>query len=250
MNQPDSLIQRIFDEPDQLRDSASPLYLQLSGKIQQAIELGVLKAGDALPSEREIVETVGVSRVTVKRAIDELVNEGLLSKRQGAGTFVASRLVHHLDKPSSFSEILHAVDRHPDSRWIERGIGLATREEQQKLDLQSDEEVVRMYRIRIADDTPVALELAVVPRKYLDNPFELTGSLYEALAERNVRPEKTVQKLRAVSLDEKHAEHLDIEPGTPVLFVERRGYLADGTPIEYTRAHYLGDSFEFTAEGK
>ncbi|WP_268921623.1 GntR family transcriptional regulator [Sansalvadorimonas verongulae] len=197
--QPQGLTERIFGEPGTLKDNATPLYIQLQSLIQQAIDNGTLERGSALPAEREIAQYMKVSRVTVKRAISELVTEGRLIQRQGAGTFVAERMVHKLDRLNSFSEVIESVDKHPDSLWIERGIGLASREEQARLLLPSGTEVVRMFRVRMADDTPVALEYAVVPRKYLDTPFDVTGSLYEALARAGSRPVKAIQKLRAVA---------------------------------------------------
>ncbi|WP_242667403.1 GntR family transcriptional regulator [Parendozoicomonas haliclonae] len=243
-----AFISRIFGEPNSLKDSATPLYLQLQSLIQQAIDCGTLERGSALPAEREIAQYMKVSRVTVKRAISELVTEGLLVQRQGAGTFVAERMVHKLDRLNSFSEVIESVAKHPDSLWIERGIGLANREEQTRLELPSGAEVVRMFRVRMADETPVALEYAVVPRRFLDNPFEVTGSLYEALARAGSRPVKAVQKLRAVALEETFADYLNIDAGIPVIVMERRGFLADNTPVEYSRSHFLGDTFEFEAE--
>lgn len=246
--QPQGLTERIFGKPDTLKDNATPLYLQLQSLIQQAIINGTLERSSALPAEREIAQYMKVSRVTVKRAISELVTEGLLVQRQGAGTFVAERMVHKLDRLNSFSEVIESVDKHPDSLWIERGIGLANKDEQTRLRLASGAEVVRMFRVRMADDTPVALEYAVVPRKYLDTPFEVTGSLYEALARAGSRPVKAIQKLRAVALEDNLADYLNIEAGSPVIVMERRGLLADNTPVEYSRSHFLGDTFEFEAE--
>ena len=246
--QPQGLTERIFGKPDTLKDNATPLYLQLQSLIQQAIDNGTLERGSALPAEREIAQYMKVSRVTVKRAISELVTGGMLVQRQGAGTFVAERMVHKLDRLNSFSEVIESVDKHPDSLWIERGIGLASREEQARLMLPAGTEVVRMFRVRMADDTPVALEYAVVPRKYLDTPFDVTGSLYEALARAGSRPVKAIQKLRAVALEDNYADYLNIKAGSPVIVMERRGLLADDTPVEYSRSHFLGDTFEFEAE--
>ena len=243
-----TLIKRIFGEPDSLKDNATPLYLQLQSLIQHSIDSGTLSRGSALPAEREIAQYMKVSRVTVKRAISELVTEGLLTQRQGAGTFVAERMVHKLDRLNSFSEVIESVDKHPDSLWIERGIGLASRDEQSRLNLPSGSEVVRMFRVRMADNTPVALEYAVVPRQFLETPFDVTGSLYEALAKAGCRPVKAIQKLRAVALEDNYADYLNIEAGSPVIVMERRGLLADNTPVEYSRSHFLGDTFEFVAE--
>ncbi|MGY0219974.1 GntR family transcriptional regulator [Endozoicomonadaceae bacterium StTr2] len=243
-----SLLQQVFGDPNILRDNHTPLYLQLQNLIQQAIEEGILQRGQVLPAEREIANYMKVSRVTVKRAIDELANIGLLMQKQGVGTFVTERMVHSLDRLRSFSEVIESVEKQPDSRWIDRGVGLATAEEQEKLGLGVNDEVVRMFRVRMADDKPVALEYDVVPRKFLNSPFDVSGSLYEALAAVGVRPVKAVQRLRAVALEASYADYLGIEPGSPVIYMERNGVLADGTPVEFSQSHLLGDTFEFVTE--
>ena len=248
MNTPDNYIHHIFGSPEDFNQQSSPLYLQLQRKIRNAVETDLLKAGDALPAEREIAAAMGVSRVTVRRSIDDLVQEGLLTQRQGAGTFVADRVEQPLNYLKSFSEIMKDRGKQPGSRWLDRSVGMPHEDELRALQLKPDEEVVRFHRLRLADDKPTALETATIPRRFLDNPFLVDASLYEALTRQGLRPVKALQRLRAISIDEKRAALLEIPVDSAVLYIERLGLLEDGVPVEFTRSYFPGDSYDFVAE--
>src|SRR5438309_1519818 len=109
--------------------NSQPLYLQLQRAIREAIESRVLAADDALPAERQIAQELAVSRITVRKAIDRLVEEGLLVRRQGSGNFVASRIEKNFAKLSSFSEDMRSRGRTPRSVWLKRAAGEVTPEE-------------------------------------------------------------------------------------------------------------------------
>lgn len=248
MNKTESLIHTIFDSSEQISREAKPLYLQLQQRIREAVKNGTLGFGDAIPAEREIASAMGVSRVTVRRAIDDLVTEGLLTQRQGVGTFVSNRVEQPLNTLKSFTEIIEGRGMKADAKWLDRSLGLATDEEQQALKLGPDEEVVRFHRLRTADGQPMALEMASIPRRYLDNPFEINGSLYEVMSSRGLRPVKALQRLRAIAIDETRAGLLQIAVNSAVLYIERLGQLEDGTPVEFTRSYFPGDAYDFVAE--
>jgi GntR family transcriptional regulator len=248
MSSTTDLIYKIFDNPETISRESRPLYLQLQEKIREAVASRVLKSGDNIPPEREIASSLNVSRVTVRRSIDDLVKEGLLTQRQGAGTFVADRVQQPLNYLKSFSEVMQERGEEAGSSWLDRSLGLATEEEQNALSILANDEVVRLYRLRTSDGKPMALELASIPRKYLDNPFAITDSLYETLADNGYRPVKALQKMRAISIDEKRADLLNIEVNSAVLYIERLGMLEDGAVMEFTRSYFPGDSYDFTTE--
>ncbi|WP_020410803.1 GntR family transcriptional regulator [Hahella ganghwensis] len=253
MNKPEQqiihpYISQIFGTPDDLSRHTAPLYLQLQRKIREAVEKDVLRPGDVVPAEREIASVMGVSRVTVRRAIDDLVEEGILTQRQGAGTFVADRVEQPLNYLKSFSEIMRERSKKPGSRWLDRSVGMPHEDELRALQLTPEDEVVRFYRLRLADDKPMALETATIPRRFLDNPFEVTHSLYDALTVNGIRPVKALQRLRAISIDEKRAQLLEIPVDSAVLYIERLGLLDDGVPVEFTRSYFPGDAYDFVAE--
>src|SRR3954467_12298641 len=114
----------------QLDESSSlPLYQQLQRALRQAIETRILSPDDALPPERDLATEFSVSRITVRKAIDGLVNEGMLVRRQGSGTFVCSRVEKNFSKLTSFSEDMRARGRNPRSIWLRRSAGTVTPEE-------------------------------------------------------------------------------------------------------------------------
>src|SRR5689334_13932718 len=226
----------------------APLYKQLQRALREAIQTKVLSPDDALPAERDLAEEFGISRITVRKALDGLVSEGLLTRRQGAGTFVAARVEKSFSKLSSFSEDMISRGRTPRSTWLSRSAGQVTPEESLTLSLSPGAAVYRFNRIRYADDAPMALEYSTVPAFALAGPEAVEASLYEALEKTGHRPARALQRLRAVLFTAEQAELLAVAPRDPGLLIERRGFLPDGRIVEVTRSYYRGDAYDFVAE--
>ena len=163
-------------------DSA-PLYLQLQRVLRQAIESQILTADEALPAERDLATAFEVSRVTVRKALDGLVDAGLLTRRHGAGTFVATRVEKNFATITSFTEDMQARGRLPHSEWLARSEGLVTPEEAMALALSPGTRVYRFTRARYADDQSMALELSTVPADCLASLDAVEESLYAALGD-------------------------------------------------------------------
>ena len=227
----------------------TPLYLQLERNLRQAIEARLVKAGDALPTERELAEEFAVSRITVRKAIEGLVSDGLVSRRRGSGTFVMPpRVEKSFSKLTSFSEDMIARGRCPHSIWVSRSTGAVTPEEALALGLSPGSLVYRFHRIRCADGQSMAIEQATIPAACLPSPDEVGESLYEALRASGHLPVRALQRLRAIAFDEGQAEALGIEAGAPGLLIERRGFLANGRTVEITQSWYRGDAYDVVAE--
>ncbi len=225
-----------------------PLYQQLQRRIREAIETRELAADDALPSERQLAEDFAVSRITVRRAIEGLVQEGWLVSRQGSGNFVCSRVEKNFAKLTSFSEDMRARGSRPHNVWLNRAVGSVTPEEALKLALSPGTEVYRFHRLRFADDAPMAIEYATIVAWCLPSLEAVDASLYGALSERGFRPVRALQRLRALLLDDEQARYLQAQPGDAGLLVERLGYLRDGRPIELSKSIYRGDTYDVVAE--
>jgi len=225
-----------------------PLYRRLEERLRHAIESGAIKPEQALPSERDLAEDFDVSRITIRKALDGLVAHGLLHRRQGAGTFVAGRVEKNFSKLTSFSEDMAARGRTSRSEWITRAEGAVTPDESLMLGLSPGTAVYRFHRIRYADDFAMALEYSTISGFALPGVEAVDSSLYAALDAAGNRPVRALQRLRAVLFDAEQAKLLDIAPGAPGLFIERRGYLEDGRPVEMTRSWYRGDAYDFVAE--
>jgi len=225
-----------------------PLYLQLQRALREAIDKRLIGPDDALPAERDLATELAVSRMTVRKALDGLVSEGLLVRRQGSGNFVSARVEKNFAKLTSFSEDMRARGRTPRSVWLKRAEGTVTPEEALTLRLSPGTPVYRFHRIRYADDVPMALEYATVVASALKSVNAVDNSLYEALEGTGNRPVRALQRLRAVLLNADQAELLKAKVHDAGLLVERVGFLHDGRAIEYSQSYYCGDTYDFVAE--
>ncbi len=228
--------------------SSLPLYQQLQRALRQAIETRILSPDDALPPERDLASEFSVSRITVRKAIDGLVNEGMLVRRQGSGTFVCARVEKNFSKLTSFSEDMRARGRNPRSVWLRRSSGTVTPEESLTLRSSPGTPVYRFHRIRFADDAPMAIEYATVLASCLPSLDSVESSLYEALERAGNRPVRALQRLRAVLFTAEQAELLQAKEKDAGLLVERLGFLKDGRAVEFTQSYYRGDIYDFVAE--
>lgn len=229
-------------------DDAAPLYIQLQNALRRAVKAQLLGAGGALPPERDLAADFAISRITVRKALDGLVSEGLLTRRQGAGTFVRRVVEKNFAKLTSFSEDIAGRGQQVSSHWLKKAEGIVSPEEALTLGLSPGTRVFRFYRIRYADDLPMAIEHSVISGFGLPGVEAVSDSLYAALESHGSRPVRALQRLRAVMFDEVQAGILAVETGSPGLFIERRGYLADGRPVEMTHSWYRGDAYDFIAE--
>lgn len=225
-----------------------PLYQRLHRALRQAIVENRFATDEALPPERDIALDFNISRITVRKAIQALVDEGLVSRRHGAGTFVAARVEKNFSKLSSFSEDMIARGWTPRSAWLRRAEGAVTPEEAMTLGLGPGSPVYRFHRIRYANDEPMAVEYATVPAYCLTSKEAVTSSLYEALEMTGHRPVRALQRLRAVLFDAAQCEVLGVPRGAPGLLIERRGFVRDGRVVEVTQSYYRGDMYDFVAE--
>lgn len=233
------------------RDIAGPLYLALRRSIEIAIGDGVLKPGEALPAERELAAMAEVSRVTVRKAVQDLVASGLLVQRHGSGTFVAPGVAHveqSLSSLTSFTEDMARRGLKAESVWLDRGVYRPSPAEMVVLGLKAEESVARISRLRIANGTPLAIERASLSAAILPDPLAIENSLYEALAKSRHRPVRAIQRLSAALLEDADADLLGVPKGSASLNIERTSYLASGRVVEFTCSRYRADAYDFVAE--
>ncbi|MCB8822554.1 GntR family transcriptional regulator [Microvirga rosea] len=228
----------------------TPLYLQLQQSIEDAVRKGTIKADDALPGERDLAKQLGVSRVTVRKAITGLVKKGVLVQRWGSGTFIAPhmRLEQPLSRLSSFTDDMSARGLPSSAILLSRSIGQASPNELMALGLSPGDQVSRVNRLRLADGIPMAIEHAVVPSRFLPDPSLVKQSLYAVLHEQGVLPARALQRLHAVLLSDEQASLLQVPIKSPALYIERRSFTATGEAVEFTSSYYRGDAYDFVAE--
>jgi len=215
------------------------------------VHRGAIKPGDALPSERDLAARVDMSRVTVRKAVQDLVREGILVQRHGSGTYVAqqpNRVEQSLSQLTSFTEDMARRGMTVRSVWLDRGTYPPSPEEMVALGLSATDAVARIARLRLTGDTPLAIERAALSARLLSDPEAVGTSLYAHLGKTGNRPVRAIQRIRAVSLGDDDAKLLDVAPGVASLHVERTSYLASGRVVEFTRSIYRGDTYDFVAE--
>ncbi|TFW29576.1 GntR family transcriptional regulator [Massilia horti] len=225
-----------------------PLYQQLQRALREAIDQGVLGPAEALPAERQLATELGISRITVRKAIDGLVEEGLLVRRAGSGNFINRRFEKNFAKLTSFSEDMRSRGRTPRSVWLKRSEGLVTPDEALRLRLSPGAAVYRFNRIRFADDIPMCVEYATIAASALPSLEAVDASMYEALEAAGNRPVRALQRLSALLLNAEQARLLQTKEGDAGLCVERLGFLRDGCAVEFCRSFFRGDMYDFVAE--
>lgn len=234
-----------------LSEDGGPLYAQLRRRIEAGIDTGVLGPDTALPPERDLAALTGLSRVTVRKAIADLAARGLVVQRQGSGSWIAPsrpRVEQQLTRLTSFSDDMARRGLTTETRWLERGLFMASAEERAALALAGDGQVARLARLRLADGRPMAIERAALSPEILPNPLAVQTSLYEVLGAAGHAPVRATQRITAVNTGPEEAALLGLAPGAAGLSITRLSYLADGRVAEFTRSLYRGDAYDFVAE--
>ncbi|WP_404477386.1 GntR family transcriptional regulator [Novosphingobium sp. BL-52-GroH] len=229
-------------------EEGTPLYLQLARSLREHISSGGIDPGSALPSERDLSEMAGLSRVTVRKGIEQLIDEGVLIRRQGSGTFVAKRIEAPGARLSSFSDDTRSRGEAPGVVWIYKSYALPTEEEATALQVSATARVARLGRVRLAGGEPLAIEHAVIPAMFMPDLESLGDSLYQALEKHGFRPTSGTQRLRASLATPTEAGILCVQQNSEVLRIERQTRIPDGRIVEFTRSVYRGDRYEFVTE--
>jgi len=233
---------------DLSQSSSQPLYQLLQRALREAIDQHLFRPDEALPAERQLASDLSISRITVRKAIDGLVEEGLLVRRPGSGNFINAKVEKNFAKLTSFSEDMQARGRTPRSVWLKRSEGTVTPEEALRLRLSPGAPVYRFNRIRFADDVPMCLEYATIVASALPSLDAVDVSMYEALEANGCRPVRALQRLSALLLNAEQAKLLQAKEGDAGLAVERLGFLRDGRAVEFCRSIFRGDMYDFVAE--
>lgn len=226
----------------------TPLYLQLARNLRDHIESGAIMPGNALPSERDLSEMAGLSRVTVRKGIEQLIEEGVLFRKQGSGTFVARRIEAPGSVLSSFTNDARSRGENPGVIWMMQSYAQPTEEEAVALAISPASKVARLGRVRLSGGEPLALEHAVVPARFLPDLTDIGDSLYEALGRNGYHPTSGTQRVRASLATPTEAGLLSVRQNSEVLRIERLARLRGGEPVEFTRSVYRGDRYDFVTD--
>lgn len=236
------------------KDVPIPYHYQLRELLRDEITSGRWEIGERLPSERELCETFQLSRTTVREALDALVNEGLLRREKGRGTFVAEPKIteHWLDVPDSFTDAMAQHGYRVETKVLNLSIIPTPYKVRKELRLQSSEPVIVLDRLRSILNEPILVVTSYLPERLcpnLDQEDFTRYSLYQLLREKyNLHIASAKRFIEAVAANELEASLLNIKVGAPLMLIESTAFLEDGTPIEYFKARHRGDRTRFQVE--
>lgn len=249
-------ISRTAQETPISPDKDKPLYQQLKDVLELQIKNGMLKAGQRLPSEKELCAMYNISRITVRQALAELAREGLINRSHGRGTFVAGpRIRQDLVRVTPFEETLISKGLEPSTEYLRSAIIPADYHLATVLAIPVATEVIRLELLGLGNREPMVYYVSYLSRELgekLDdwakdlargNQAFSTLDLYEKVG--LPAPSMVTQSFEAVPANKEQADILKIKPGDPVLFITSLVYSADGRPLEYKQAAYRGDQYSF-----
>jgi GntR family transcriptional regulator len=208
---------------------------------------GTYPSGVKLPNEDELAERSGVSRATVREAVGGLVEAGYLTRRHGAGTFVAGTLPrrHALDASVSYTSMIREAGMKPGLVIFDQSEHEATPEEAELLGVPEGEPLITVERIRTADGRPVVYSVDRLPRSFLpSDDTKLEASLYDVLKRGGHPVQSASARLTPVTAQERLALLLEVEGGTPLLHIDQVDFDADGHPVMLSAEWHVADAFE------
>ncbi|WP_347862043.1 GntR family transcriptional regulator [Salimicrobium sp. PL1-032A] len=228
------------------------LYLQLKEHFIDRIQNGVWKPDTLIPTEQELMKEFDVSRTTIRQAVSILVQEGLVEKKQGRGTIVKPRkLSGNLSELKGFAEEVLERGQTPKSKLIRAQFKTNLYHENSMLEVESEEPILLIERIRFADDTPVALERTCWPKHIGEilMKYDLNEArYYEILENYNVYLNRANEKINATNATVDEADSLGVRAGEALLEMTRLSFGVDERPIEYTKTLYRNDQYHYNLE--
>jgi len=229
-----------------------PYYYQLKEIILNQVENGVWKIGDQIPSEYELCNAYQVSRTVVRQALDELVQEGLLTKQKGKGSFVADpKISETVTFLGSFKAKMEALGYKTQTKVLSAEICLASKRVAELLEIEPDEQVVSIRRLRLVEQTPMVLQticlpLSRVPDLLCEDLSQSITSILQKKYELQFKSSKVFMEPTTASGQE--ASLLGVAKGTPFMLIWGLSYSEDSKPIRYSRNLYRADRLMFIVE--
>lgn len=228
-----------------------PLYARVEAELAECISSGRLKPGAQLPPEGDLMRRFGVSRPTIRQAIQNLASRGLIEIRRGKGTFAAlPRMTQPLASLSGFVEDMELLGRRASARVVDKRVVKAGEAVASRLAVAHDAEVVRIQRVRLADGVPVSFDDTFLPLdvglRIMSDDLE-NHPIFSLLEGKYATPLIEAEyRLEARAAEAVVAQALGVEPLSPLLVIERTTYTEGGRPIDYETLYYRGDLVQFT----
>jgi len=243
------------NKSDQLnKDIPIPLYFQLKEKIKEKIVNGSLEPGDLIPSERELSKKYNISRPTIRQALKGLVNEGLLYREKGRGTFVSNPKIKYgfIQKFTTFYDDMKEKGYETETKVIKQEIQYASGSLAKKLEISENDKIIFIHRIRYIKGDPIVSVINNIPYRLctalIDENLE-NKSLYRTLADNyNIKPHKAEITLEPIVANEYDTELLNIDENQPMFLMKNLTYSTDDVAIDYFESHFRGDKGKVKVE--
>src|SRR5690349_2049372 len=228
------------------RSSPVPLYYQLAQAIEAAIRDGELSPGDRFENELALAKRLTLSRPTTRRAIQELVDKGLLVRKRGVGTQVVQNPVHRRVELTSLFDDLARAGQEPSTQLLDYQLGTPTEEVARELSIATDREIVTIQRLRCANGEPLAVMTNHLPADIAPAAEELeSNGLYQSLRARGVHIRLARQRIGAKPATKNEARLLDEKPNAPLLTMARTAFDDSGTAVEFGTHCYRASRYYF-----
>ncbi|THE10196.1 GntR family transcriptional regulator [Bacillus timonensis] len=233
------------------KSSPVPIYFQIEQRIREKIEKKELNPGEMIPSEREFAEKFQISRMTVRQAINNLVNEGYLQRVRGKGTFVTvKKFEKNTQRLTSFSEDMRSRGLEPGTEVLSFCSIEADSLIASQLMIDKGAEVYQIERLRLADQQPIAFEVFYMSQNLVPGLTREVAehSIFKYVEEMGLHIVSGVQELEATTAHKREASALGIKVGAPVLYIQQISYLEDQQPLEFVKSYYRADRYKYKVE--
>lgn len=232
-----------------------PRYVQAREQLLTQIKSGELQSGEKLLPEKQLAEQFGVSRMTIRKSLDELVDAGLIYRRHGIGTFVSqSSFERDHTHLTDFFSTCRLEGRNPESLLLRKDVVFASEKQAKALNINIADQLIRLTTLRSVDGIPITYHNSYLPVKHfltlVDTPAEAMNlesqHVWQMIEKMGFTMSNIVERLEAQIADKKMAERLEVEVGSPILYGARVLYSDEGIPLKYAECYNRGDMYSLS----
>ncbi|MGE5984748.1 GntR family transcriptional regulator [Klebsiella michiganensis] len=226
----------------------TPLYLKFAETVKNAVRSGMLEHGNILPGERDLSQLTGVSRITVRKAMQTLEDEGVVTRARGYGTQINNIFEYSLKAARGFTQQVVLRGKKPDTLWVNKRIVSCPDEVATQLAIAPQSDVFLLKRIRYVDDEAVSIEESWVPAQLIHDVDAIGVSLYDYFRSQHIFPQRTRSRVSARMPDAEFQSHIHMDEKVPVLVINQVALDQQQRPIEYSVSHCRSDLYVFVCE--
>jgi GntR family transcriptional regulator len=231
------------------RESGIPLYVQIRNIIKDKIDQGILRKGQQIPPENVLAKEFGVSRLTVRHGLEDLLQQGIIYKEHGLGTFVSpARVQANYSRLTSFTKDVLDQGKEPSAKLLSIENCSDRQDIPSKMGLPETTNYCCVNRVRYVDEKPVAIQHSYIPDELCPAELEKYDwekqSLFSLMEQNGLIAKRAIEQISACLANKTHSDYLDVEMGAPLIYIERITFGSKGKPIEYVEMYNRPDRYE------